>query len=84
MKKFYIPIFTAIFLFVSFSSQGQITYNSITSNPFNYTLDDARYWIGIQPPNPCNNCIININSNVSMVQNGFSSDPRIIVVVVSS
>src|ERR1017187_4453809 len=76
MKKFYIQIFAAIFLLVSFSSQGQITYNSITSNPSNYTLDDVRYWIaGLQPPNPCNNCIININSNVSMVQNGASSDP---------
>jgi hypothetical protein len=75
MKKFYIPIFAAVFLLSSFYSQGQ-TYNSITSNPFNYTLDDIRYWQGgIQPPNPCNGCIININSDVSMVQNGASSDP---------
>ncbi len=75
MKKFYIQIFAAIFILVSFSSQGQTTYNSITSNPLNYTLDDIRYWQGgIQPPNPCNDCIININSSVSMVQNGASSD----------
>ena len=76
MKKFYILIFVQVFLFVSFSSKGQTTYNSITSNPFNYTLDDIRYWQGgLQPPNPLNNCIININSDVSMVQNGASSDP---------
>ncbi len=74
MKKFYIQIFAVVFLFASFSSQGQTTYNSITSNPFNYTLDDIRFWqAGLQPPNPCTNCIINIYSNVSMVQNGFSS-----------
>jgi hypothetical protein len=76
MKKFYIQIFAVVFLFASLSSQGQTTYNSITSNPFHYTLDDIRYWQGgLQPPNPCNNCIININSDVSMVQNGASSDP---------
>jgi Secretion system C-terminal sorting domain len=76
MKKFYILIFATLFLFVSSSSKGQTTYNSITSNPSNYTLDDIRYWQGgLQPPNPCNNCIINISSNVSVVQNGASSDP---------
>jgi len=75
MKKFYTPVFTAVFILVSFSSEA-VTYNSITSNPLSFTLDDIRFWQGgIQPPNPCNNCTININSSVSMVQNGFSSDP---------
>ena len=75
MKKFYIPIFAAVFLLSSFSFAGTVTYNSITSNPNGYTLDDIRYWQGgIQPPNPCNNCTININSDVTMVQNGASSD----------
>jgi hypothetical protein len=76
MKKFYIQILAVAFLFISFSSQGQITYTSILTNPFNYTLDDIRFWQGgIQPPNPCTNCIIQIFSNVTMVQNGFSTDP---------
>jgi hypothetical protein len=76
MKKFYISIFTVFFLIASFSSQGQITYTSILTNPSNFTLDDIRFWQGgIQPPNPCTNCIIQIFANVTMVQNGFSSDP---------
>lgn len=76
MKKFYILIFAGVFILSSFFSQGQTTYNSITSNPSNYTLDDIRFWQGgLQPPNPCTNCIINIYSNVTMVQNGFSSVP---------
>ena len=44
MKKFYIPIFAMVFILSSFLSQGQV-YNSITSNPSNYTLDDARFWV---------------------------------------
>jgi Secretion system C-terminal sorting domain len=76
MKKFYTPIFTMFFLIASFSSQGQITYTSILTNPSNFTLDDIRFWQGgIQPPNPCSNCIIQIFANVTMVQNGFSTDP---------
>jgi hypothetical protein len=76
MKKFYTPIFTVFFLIASFSSHGQITYTSILTNPSNFTLDDIRFWQGgIQPPNPCTNCIIQIFANVTMVQNGFSSDP---------
>jgi hypothetical protein len=74
MKKFYIPVFTAVFLLISFFSQAQVTYTSIATNPGNFTLDDARFWVGAQPPNPCNNCIIKILSDVTMVQNGFSSD----------
>jgi hypothetical protein len=74
MKKFYTPVFTAVFFLISFLSQGQV-YNSITSNPFNYTLDDIRFWQGgIQPPNPCTGCTIAINSNVTMVKCcGFST-----------
>ena len=76
MKKFYIPILAVVFLLGSFLSQAQITYNSISNgNPSNFTLDDARFWVGAQPPNPCTDCIINICSNVTMVQNGASSDP---------
>jgi Domain of unknown function (DUF4082) len=74
MKKFYIPIFTAAFLLTSFLSRAQV-YNSITSNPSNFTLDDSRFWVGgIPPPNPCNTCTIKIFSNVTMVQCcGFST-----------
>jgi Domain of unknown function (DUF4082) len=74
MKKFYTPIFTAVLVLISFLLQGQV-FNSITSNPFNYTLDDVRFWQGgIQPGNPCNNCTIKIFSNVTMVQCcGFST-----------
>jgi hypothetical protein len=82
MKKFYIPIFTALLLAVSFLSQGQVTYNSITSNPLGYTLDDPRFWgattpaqfvdPSIPPQNPCNNCTINIYADVVIVpQSGF-------------
>jgi hypothetical protein len=72
MKKFYIPIFAAVFLLSSFLSQGQTTYNSITSNPLGYTLDDFHFWQGgVPPPNPCNDCTINIFANVTMVpENG--------------
>ncbi len=72
MKKFYIPVFTAVFLLSSFLSQAQVTYNSITSNPLAYTLDDARFWVGgVPPPNPCNLCTINIYTDVTMVpENG--------------
>jgi hypothetical protein len=74
MKKFYIPVFISVFLLTSILLQGQV-YNSITSNPFNYTLDDIRFWQGgIQPPNPCNNCTIKIYSSVTMVKCcGFST-----------
>ena len=67
MKKFYVPIFAAVFLLISFSSQGQV-YNSISSNPSGYTLDDPRFWVGAPPPNPCTNCTIKIYSDVTMVQ----------------
>ncbi len=72
MKKFYIPVFTAVFLLSSFLSQAQVTYNSITSNPLGYTLDDFRFWVGgVPPPNPCNLCTINIYTDVTMVpENG--------------
>ena len=75
MKKFYIPVFTAAFLFTSFLSQAQGTYISIASNPGNFTLDDPRFWTGgVPPPNPCNSCTIKILSNVTMVQCcGFST-----------
>src|SRR5580765_1166045 len=73
MKKFYIPIFAVVFLLCSFLSQAQ-TFISISSNPLSYTLDDGRFWVGgVAPPNPCNNCIIKILTDVSMVQNGSSS-----------
>jgi hypothetical protein len=82
MKKFYIPIFTVILLAGSLFSQGQVTYNSITSNPSHWTLDDPRFWgattpaefvdPSIPPQNPCNNCTININTDVVVVpQTGF-------------
>jgi hypothetical protein len=75
MKKFYISIFAAFFLLTSLVSEAQV-YNSIASNPSNYTLDDARFWVGgVAPPNPCTGCAINIYSSVSMVMNGSSSDP---------
>jgi hypothetical protein len=74
MKKFYISILAAVFLISSFTSQAQVTYVSITSNPSNFTLDDMNFWQnGVPPPNPCNNCIIKIYSDVTMVQNGHSS-----------
>jgi hypothetical protein len=76
MKKFYIPIFTAVLLAVSFLSQGQV-YNSITTNPNGWTLDDPRFWGAttpaeiidktIPPQNPCNGCTINIRANVIIV-----------------
>jgi hypothetical protein len=79
MKKFYIPIFAVAFLLSSLLSQAQTTYTSISSNPLNLTLDDSSFWVGGRlintPPNPCNNCIIKIYTDVSMVQNGFSSVP---------
>jgi hypothetical protein len=78
MKKFYISIFTAIFLLMGILSQAQ-TFVSISANVgvgSPYTLDDARFWVGgIPPPNPCNACTIKIFADVTMVQNGFSSDP---------
>ncbi len=76
MKKFYIPIFAAFFLLSSFLSQGQV-FNSITSNPSNYTLDDPRFWgatlpadiinPAFSPPPNCTGCTINIYSNVVVV-----------------
>src|SRR5580704_887584 len=75
MKKFYIPVFAAVLLLMSFLSQAQVTYISIATNPSGFTLDDARFWTGVTgpPPNPCNNCTIKIFADVSMVQNGSSS-----------
>jgi hypothetical protein len=73
MKKFYISIFTVVFLLTSFLSQGQTVYNSITSNPLNLTLDDPNFWVGAFPDVVCDNCTLNIFSNVSMVQEGSSS-----------
>jgi Domain of unknown function (DUF4082)/Secretion system C-terminal sorting domain len=74
MKKFYTPIFTAVLILISFLLEGQV-FNSITSNPNGYTLDDIRFWQGgIQPGNPCNNCTIKIFSDVTMVKCcGFST-----------
>ncbi len=71
MKKFYSLIFTGAFLLTSFLSQAQV-FNSITSNPSGFTLDDSRFWQGgVAPGNPCNNCTIKINSDVIVVpQNG--------------
>src|ERR1700688_3513926 len=77
MKKFYISILAAVFLLTTFSLQAQppVTYISITSNPSNFTLDDANFWQnGVPPPNNCTNCIIKIYSDVTMVQNGHSSN----------
>jgi hypothetical protein len=73
MKKFYIPIFTVLFLLISSLSKAQTTYTSISSNPNHYTLDDPRYWGGAPtditavPPNICNNCILKIYSDVTVV-----------------
>jgi hypothetical protein len=79
MKKFYIPILALLFVLNTFVTQAQppVTYNSITDgNPSGFTLDDGNFWQGgVAPPNPCTNCIINIYSTVSMVQNGQSSVP---------
>ncbi len=75
MNKFYIQIFTAIFLLVSFSSQGQ-PYNSILTNPSNFTLDDFRFWQGgVAPPNPCIGCDITVNTSVTVPHQGGSSLP---------
>jgi hypothetical protein len=75
MKKFYIPIFAAFFLLVSFSTQGQV-YNSILTNPSNYTLDDFHFWQGgVAPPNPCVGCTINVNTSVTVPHQGGSSLP---------
>jgi len=73
MKKFYISIFTAVFLITSFVSQAQTVYNSITSNPLNLTLDDPGFWVGAFPDVTCDNCTLNIFSDVAMVQEGHSS-----------
>jgi hypothetical protein len=75
MKKFYIPIFAVGLLLCSFLSQAQTTYNSIADgNPSNYTLDDARFWIGgTPPPAHCINCDIRIWSPVVVPHNGMSS-----------
>ena len=75
MKKFYIPIFTTVFLLSSFLSQGQTVYTSISSNPGNLTLDDPAFWVGAQPPNPCIFCDISIWAPVLMAHNGQSSVP---------
>jgi hypothetical protein len=73
MKKFYISIFTAIFLLTSFITQAQV-FNSITSNPGNLTFDDPAFWVGgVAPGNPCNNCTIKIYSTVTMPQDGQST-----------
>ncbi len=76
MKKFYIPIFAAVFLLSSFLSQAQpnTIYNSILDNSSTqYTLDDPRFWQGPPPPNPCDHCTINIYTDVTMVpENGGS------------
>jgi hypothetical protein len=75
MKKFYIPIFAVFFFLISSVAQAQV-YNSITSNPSAFTLDDGNFWIGgVAPPNGCSGCTINIFSDVAMVQNGNSSVP---------
>jgi hypothetical protein len=80
MKKFYIPIFTVGFLLTSLLSRAQITYTSIADgNPNGYTLDDPRFWQapGVPPPNPCNNCIIKIYSNVTMVAQGGGTTSQV-------
>jgi hypothetical protein len=70
MKKFYIPIFAAVFLLISFSSQG-VVYNSILTNPSNYTLDDFHFWQGgVAPPNPCIGCTIFVNTSVTVAHQG--------------
>ncbi|HVY76844.1 MAG TPA: T9SS type A sorting domain-containing protein [Puia sp.] len=69
MKKFYPFILTMIFLGAGVWAQAQMVYNSITSNPSGFTLDDANFWVGPQPANNCDNCIINIYSDVTMVPN---------------
>jgi hypothetical protein len=73
MKKFYFPIFAALFLLTSFLSQAQV-YNSIsTNNVTHYTLDDPRFWGGtpldltVVPPNTCTGCTISIFSDVTVV-----------------
>ncbi|HEX3769131.1 MAG TPA: DUF4082 domain-containing protein, partial [Puia sp.] len=63
MKKFYAQIFIAAFLLTGFCSQAQVLYTSISSNPGNFTFDDPRFWVGsFRPPNPCTNCVINVNA----------------------
>jgi hypothetical protein len=74
MKKFYTPILAVLFLLTSSLSKAQTTYTSIsTNNVTHYTLDDPRFWGGtpldlsVVPPNTCTNCIIKINSDVTVV-----------------
>jgi hypothetical protein len=75
MKKFYIPIFTAVFLFTSILTQGQV-YNSILTNPGNLTLDDPGFWQGgVPPPNPCTGCTITIWTSVTVPHEGGSTYP---------
>ncbi len=74
MKKFYLLILTVVFLCSSYVSLA-VTYTSIAPNAGPYTLDDGRFWVGgVPPPNPCTNCTIIINSNVTVVpDNGTST-----------
>jgi len=66
MKKFYAQFFIAAFLLTGFCSQAQ-NYNTIASNPNGYTFDDPRFWVGERrPENPCNGCIININTTATL------------------
>jgi hypothetical protein len=75
MKKFYTLIFTGAFLLTSFLSQAQV-FNSITSNPSGFTLDDGRFWQdGVAPGNPCNNCTINVYASVLVPHQGQSTFP---------
>lgn len=75
MKKFYISIFTVVFLLSFFVSKA-VTYNSILTNPTNLTLDDPAFWQGgVSPLNPCVNCIINVNTSVTVARQGGSTFP---------
>src|ERR1700676_1578470 len=77
MKKFYNLVLSAVFLLISFLSQGQTVYTSITSNPLNLNLDDPGFWQGVTgpPPNTCTLCDITIWAPVVIAHNGMSTFP---------
>ena len=66
MKKFYIPIFTSIFLLSSLFSQAQYanTYTTIANDGAYHSINNPATWIGGlagQPPVPCTSCLIIVN-----------------------
>ena len=64
MRKLYLPLLTALLMLTTGAASAQ-AYNSITTNPLNYTFDNPLFWQGgVTPPSPCVACTISINSNV--------------------